>query len=72
MPIERREIQIGGWTPNMVRNGCTTKRPYATMPDAIREMHRIGRADPVNRPLLNVYECGHCGRFHIGRTAAPR
>jgi hypothetical protein len=67
---EVRTIEVVGerWSGNHIETGCRTKRPWDELDKATAEMHRIMRQDPENAPLLNVYECPICTKFHIGRS----
>ncbi len=48
----------------------TGKIAYPNRPEAAKARDEIIRRDK-RRMTVNVFQCQHCGNFHIGRTPPP-
>lgn len=60
--------------PATYHKGCTGKVQYRNRREAEAKVKQMQAAssNPKYDALLNVYECAHCGRFHVGHGNGRR
>lgn len=46
-------------------NQCRFKKPYTLKRRALKDSQALSKNNPEE--IFTVYECPHCGKYHVGR-----
>jgi hypothetical protein len=49
-------------------NQCRWKHPYKLKRRALKDAHELAKNNPGL--VFTVYECPHCGKYHVGKERA--